>query len=100
MDQSSADGASSGLGFGSPNKLHESPSHNLVHTRKRTQLLRALSISKKEKWTKTFLNFWKSLDIYGEKIELTYKGRKSYKTIIGATFSLIFRLLVWFFIVY
>ena len=36
-----------------------------------------------------FLKFWKSLDIYGHRIGVQYRGETVYKTYLGAFFSII-----------
>ena len=42
----------------------------------------------------------KSQDIFGEHVHLTYKGKRSYQTAIGAVVSLLLKLVLWIYVVY
>ena len=35
-----------------------------------------------------FVSFWTSFDIFGEAVGLSYKGNNTYKTALGALFSI------------
>ena len=38
-----------------------------------------------------FINFWTSFDIFGEAVGLNYKGNNTYKTALGALFSIVIK---------
>jgi hypothetical protein len=44
--------------------------------------------------------FWKSHDMYGRKVELTFKGKDTYKTSVGAFVSLSVKVVILIFIIY
>jgi hypothetical protein len=67
---------------------------------KKKMLLKALAKNKQQNWLKKTLHSFKSLDVYGEKIEFTYKGQKSYSTFLGASFSVVLLVLVISFLFY
>ena len=62
--------------------------------------MKAMSAKKNKRWFSKASSSFKSLDVYGERIEFTYKGQKTYQTILGAFFSIIFRVLVISFLCY
>ncbi|CDW88989.1 UNKNOWN [Stylonychia lemnae] len=68
-------------------------------SRKRN-IFKALSKNKSTSWIDKFYHTWKSQDIYGKKVEFTYKGHKRFKTLLGATFTFIQRVIITIFIVY
>lgn len=68
--------------------------------RNKTQILRALSEKKASTWKHKLYKKFKSIDWYGSHIHFTYKGKSSYKTSLGALFTLITRTLVLFVICY
>jgi hypothetical protein len=63
-------------------------------------LLRTFENNKNEKWTTKLKHFWKSQDVFGEKVQLTFKGKRSYQTNIGALFSVAIKIILSLFIVY
>ena len=65
----------------------------------KTQLMKALS-AKKQGSCKGLLHLWRKQDVFGEKVEFTYKGRRSYQTMIGATMSVIIKAILLCFIAY
>ena len=44
-----------------------------------------------------FGNFVRSFDVFGEPVSLNYKGEQSFKTIIGALFTLVLKLFIIFY---
>ncbi|TNV83771.1 hypothetical protein FGO68_gene3547 [Halteria grandinella] len=66
----------------------------------RTQLIQALSTSKQDKCTHKFTSILRSQDLFGEHVEFTYKGKRSYQTTIGAVVSLLVKVILTIFIIY
>jgi hypothetical protein len=62
--------------------------------------VRALATSKKHKCTHQFIGYWRSQDVFGEKVHFTYKGKHSYQTSIGASISILIKIIMLFFIAY
>ena len=62
--------------------------------------MRAIATSKKDRCAHRFLGYWRSQDVFGEKVHFTYKGKMSYQTSIGAFISIIIKCIMILFIVY
>ena len=73
---------------------------SLTSARNKTQLMKAMSAKKNKRWFTKVAGSFKSLDVYGERIEFTYKGQKTYQTVLGAFFSILYRVLVICFLCY
>ena len=63
-------------------------------------LIRSVESHKNEKWGHKLKKFWKSQDVFGEQVQLTFKGKRSYQTSIGALVSVIIKMILMFFITY
>lgn len=46
------------------------------------------------------MNFWKSQDVFGERVEFTFKGKRSYQTSVGAFVSVLLKIIIVCFITY
>ncbi len=64
-------------------------SSSILRPKKTSQFLKAISKGAHKTWGERIHKSWKSIDVYGRKIEFTFKGQKRYKTVFGATFTLI-----------
>jgi len=73
---------------------------SLSSKKNRTNLVRAIATSKKDRCTHRLLGYWRSQDVFGEKVHFTYKGKMSYQTSIGALISVIIKCIMILFIVY
>jgi hypothetical protein len=62
--------------------------------------VRAIATSKNDRCAHRFLGYWRSQDVFGEKVHFTYKGKMSYQTSIGALISVIIKFIMILFIVY
>ncbi|CDW83701.1 UNKNOWN [Stylonychia lemnae] len=82
------------------NNQEESDMTKLFGLRKKSTIFKALSKNKKKPLSSRLLQKWKSQDVYGRKVEFTYKGQKRYKTLLGATFTFMQRVIITVFIVY
>ncbi|CDW79230.1 UNKNOWN [Stylonychia lemnae] len=77
-----------------------SSSSSFMDKRKKTNILRAMTTRKKRTWSYKLVKKWRNLDMYGQKVHLTYKGHKKFKTSIGALFTVITRTLLVLFMAY
>ena len=51
----------------------------LTGKKNRTDLVKALaSNNQKDKCSMKMKNYWRSLDVFGEKVEFTFKGKRTY----------------------
>jgi hypothetical protein len=66
----------------------------------RMNLLRKLESKKNEEWSTKFRLFWRSQDVFGEQVHLTFKGKRSYQTSIGALFSVFIKMILTLYIVF
>ena len=71
----------------------------LTGGKNKTQLMKAMSAKQKDRCA-SLLHFWRHQDVFGEKVEFTYKGKRSYQTMIGATMSVIIKAVLCLFIGY
>ena len=62
--------------------------------------MRAIATSKNDRCTHQLLGYWRSQDVFGEKVHFTYKGKMSYQTSIGALISVIIKFIMILFIIY
>ena len=62
--------------------------------------MKALTHKKHYKCTHSLLNYWRSQDVFGERVEFTYKGKSSYQTNIGAFVSVCIKIILYLFIAY
>ncbi|CDW79323.1 UNKNOWN [Stylonychia lemnae] len=53
---------------------------SFMDKRKKTQILKAITANRKQKCNHSFFKKFKNVDVYGQKIQFTYKGKMSYKT--------------------
>ena len=44
----------------------------------KTNLLRGLAASKNDRCSHKFRGYWRSLDMFGERVEFTFKGQRAY----------------------
>lgn len=51
---------------------------SFMSKRKKTQILKAISRTKRKSCSHIVFKKWKSLDAYGKKVQFTFKGKKSY----------------------
>lgn len=51
---------------------------SFMDKRNKTLILKSVTEKKKSTFKHRFLKSWKSIDMYGEKVHLLYKGKKSY----------------------
>ena len=65
-----------------------------------TKLIKAISVKRKTNCSKRFAKSWKGIDAYGKKIEFTFQGKRRYKTLVGATFTFVQRLVLGAFMAY
>ena len=63
-------------------------------------MLKAIAKSDKGRCSSCFIHLIRGQDVFGEKVQFTFKGKKSYQTLIGAVASIIFKLILAFFIAY
>ena len=75
---------------------------SLSHKKNQTELVKALATTEenKNKCGGRFLHFVRSQDVFGEKVQFTFKGKKTYQTVVGAIASIIIKLILAFFIAY
>ena len=66
----------------------------------KTDLVRALASNKKERCGHQVVKLWKSQDVFGERVEFTFKGKRTYQTSIGAFFSILIKVILMLFIGY
>ncbi|TNV84899.1 hypothetical protein FGO68_gene5340 [Halteria grandinella] len=77
------------------------PSTILTGKKNRTDLVKALANNnRQDKCSLKMKNYWRSLDVFGEKVEFTFKGKRTYQTSVGAFFSLLIKLTLSCFIFY
>ncbi len=69
-------------------KFPQPANNNNLFKGKRTEVIKAISSGKEKPCSQRLLSGFKNFDSLGEKIRFTYKGEKSYKTLIGAFFSI------------
>ncbi len=51
----------------------------LTGKKNKTDLVRALASNQaRDKWYVKFKNCWRSRDVFGERVEFTFKGKRSY----------------------
>ncbi|CDW73325.1 UNKNOWN [Stylonychia lemnae] len=67
---------------------------------KKSKVIKALSQKKARTWQQMLFDSLKSQDVYGRKVEFTYKGQKRYKTLLGAIFTLAQRVVISIFIIF
>ncbi|CDW72606.1 UNKNOWN [Stylonychia lemnae] len=73
---------------------------NLFQSTKSEGILKALSKTNRDFWLQRAVKNWKNQDVYGRKVEFTYKGSRRYKTLLGATFTFGQRVAISIFIIY
>ncbi|TNV85024.1 hypothetical protein FGO68_gene16794 [Halteria grandinella] len=82
-------------------ELHQQHTHTLIQKKNRTQLIKALAqTTAKDKCSHSFLGLIRSQDVFGQKVEFTYKGHRHYRTTIGAVVSILLKLVLFMFIFY
>jgi len=59
-------------------KKAEPSSNGLSSKKNRTNLLKSISTNKTDRCAHKFNGYWKSLDVFGERVEFTFKGKRSY----------------------
>jgi hypothetical protein len=47
-----------------------------------------------------FIDIYKSQDVFGESVQLTFKGKKHFKTLYGALISILIKVIMVIFIIY
>jgi hypothetical protein len=62
--------------------------------------VRALTVNKKDQIAQKWLDRWKRLDMFGQRVEFTFKGKRTYQTAIGAFISLFIRVVLSIFVAY
>jgi len=73
---------------------------SFMDKRNKTLILKAVTEKKHSSLSHKLHKKWKSMDMYGEKVHLLYKGNASYKTSVGAFFTLLVRMIIISFLVY
>lgn len=66
----------------------------------KTDLVRALAANKQGRCQSKAIGYWRQLDVFGEQVHFTFKGKRSYQTSLGAFFSFIIKLIMVCFIAY
>lgn len=66
----------------------------------RSNFIKALANKNSDRFTNKLKNFYRSFDVFGERVELTFKGKRSYQTDIGAFVSILIKLVLTIFIFY
>jgi hypothetical protein len=66
----------------------------------KTKLVNTLATPHEDRCTHMLLGYWRSQDVFGEKVHFSYKGKSSYQTNIGALISIIIKVCMAIFIVY
>jgi hypothetical protein len=59
-------------------KISEPSSNGLSSKKNKTNLLKSISTNKRDRCTHKFNGYWRSLDVFGERVEFTFKGKRSY----------------------
>jgi hypothetical protein len=72
----------------------------LTGKKNKTDLVKALANNNSNHCQHKMKNYWRSLDVFGEKVEFTFKGKRTYQTSIGAFFSLLIKIILAIFITY
>jgi hypothetical protein len=76
-------------------------SMTLHNSRRQTDLAQALSkSSNRNKWALRLSRIFRQQDLFGQHVHLTYKGKKTYKTNIGAFVSIILKAILAAYIIY
>jgi hypothetical protein len=73
---------------------------SLGDKKNRTGLVKAIASAKQERCAQKFFGMMREQDVFGEKVQLTFKGKKSYKTTVGAVASIMIKIVLVFFIAY
>ena len=73
---------------------------SLGDKKNRTGLVKAIASAKQERCTHKFFDMMREQDVFGEKVQLTFKGKKTYKTTVGAIVSIMIKIVLVFFITY
>jgi hypothetical protein len=71
-----------------------------MEKKNKTDLVRALSTNKSDRFKSLWIDRWKSFDMFGQRVEFTFKGKRTYQTNIGALVSVLIQLFLGFFIAY
>lgn len=73
----------------------------MIQKKNRTQLIKALAqTTAKDKCSHNFIGLIRSQDVFGQKVEFTYKGHRHYRTTIGAIVSIMLKIVLVCFILY
>ncbi|TNV84426.1 hypothetical protein FGO68_gene15845 [Halteria grandinella] len=74
----------------------------LTSKKNKTKVVKAITRTSREsnKWMRNLKHFWLSQDLFGKRVEFTFKGQLEYHTAIGALMSVIIKLIMCLFIIY
>ncbi|TNV85152.1 hypothetical protein FGO68_gene10495 [Halteria grandinella] len=75
---------------------------HLASKKSKTRVMKAISgsIKRKSKVLKGLKHFWLSQDLFGKRVELTFKGKLSYHTSVGAAVSVLIKAVLCIYIIY
>jgi hypothetical protein len=102
LGQSNGNMSGMAEGMNDPNGGGPDLFFHLTSKKNKTKVVKAITriISNDYKWLRNLKSFWLSQDLFGKRVELTFKGKRSYNTGIGAFISVIIKAILLFFIFY